>query len=208
VKISIHTIAQTTMIAIILAILVYVAVITTGSYTTQNILTSNRTSLADQEKIDSALRNQIASSLNYVHTADLNRASLTVPLHGVVLNTSQFILLYDSTPYAVKGHIALNLPCDVSNPQAPLFHVLVGRAPNLAPTPLGYLSQISRPPDMCVYHSQFGFGDPVTDVVLMNVSNRTLSFGGPHSATLTTQESYIPTTPSLEELQHKKVSGG
>jgi cell division protein FtsL len=75
VKISIHTIAQTTMIAIILAILVYVAVITTGSYTTQNILTSNKTSLADQEKTDSALRNQIASSLNYVHTADLNRES-------------------------------------------------------------------------------------------------------------------------------------
>jgi hypothetical protein len=202
------TIAQTTMIAASLAILVYIAVITTGSYTTQNIQSGNRTSLAEQEKIDSALRNQIASSLNYVHTADLNRVSLTVPLHGIALNSSQFILLYDSTPYAVKGHIALNLPCDVRNPQAPLFHVLVGRAPDLAPTPLGYLPQISRPPDMCVYHSQFGFGDPVTDVVLMNVSNRTLSFSGPHSATLTTQESYIPATPSLEELQHKKLSGG
>jgi len=194
------------MIAGSLAILVYIAVITTVSYTSQNIMSGNNTSLVEQEKIDSALRNQIASSLNYVHTADENRVSLTVPLHGVVLNTSQFILLYDSTPYAVKGHIALNLPCDVSNPQAPLFHVLVGRAPNLAPAPLGYLSPISRPPDMCVYHSQFGFGDPVTDVILMNVSNRTLSLSGPHSATLTTQESYIPTTPSFEQLQHKKMS--
>ena len=194
------------MIAGSLAILVYIAVITTVSYTSQNIMSGNNTSLVEQEKIDSALRNQISSSLNYVHTADENRVSLTVPLHGVVLNTSQFILLYDSTPYAVKGHIALNLPCDVSNPQAPLFHVLVGRAPNLAPTPLGYLSPISRPPDMCVYHSQFGFGDPVTDVILMNVSNRTLSLSGPHSATLTTQESYIPTTPSFEQLQHKKMS--
>ena len=201
------TIAQTTMIAASLAILVYIAVITTGSYTAQNILSSNRTSLAEQEKIDSALRNQIASSFNYVHTADENRASLTVLLHGVDLGTNQFILLYDSTPYAVKGHIALNMPCDVSNPQTPLFHVLVGRAPDLAPTPLGYLSQISRPPEMCVYHSQFGFGDPVTDVVLLNISNRTLTLGGPHSATITTQESYIPTTPSLEQVQHKKLSG-
>jgi hypothetical protein len=202
------TIAQTTMISASLAILVYIAVITTASYTTQNILTSNKTSLAEQAKIDSALRNQISSSLNYVHTADENRASLTVPLHGVALGTNQFILLYDSTPYAVKGHVALNIPCDASNPQNPLFHILVGRAPDLAPTPLGYLSQISKPPVMCVYHSQFGFGDPVTDVVLMNISNRTLSLSGPHSVTITTQESYIPTTPSFEELQHKKLGTG
>ncbi len=201
------TIAQTTMIAASLAILVYIAVISTGSYTAQNILSSNRTSLAEQEKIDSALRNQIASSFNYVHKADESRASLTVLLHGVDLGTNQFILLYDSTPYAVKGHIALNMPCDVSTPQTPLFHVLVGRAPDLAPTPLGYLSQISRPPEMCVYHSQFGFGDPVTDVVLVNISNKTLTLGGPHSATITTQESYIPTTPSLEQVQHKKLVG-
>ena len=99
------------------------------------------------------------------------------------------------------------MPCDVSTPQTPLFHVLVGRAPDLAPTPLGYLSQISRPPEMCVYHSQFGFGDPVTDVVLVNISNKTLTLGGPHSATITTQESYIPTTPSLEQVQHKKLGG-
>jgi hypothetical protein len=49
-------------------------------------------------------------------------------LHGVQLGTNQFILLYDSTPYAVKGHIALGMPCDARNPQAPLFHILVGRA--------------------------------------------------------------------------------
>ena len=30
---------------------------------------------------------------------------------------------------------------------------------------LGYIPQLSSPPDMCVYHGQFGFGDPVTDVV-------------------------------------------
>ena len=118
------------------------------------------------------------------------------------------LLLESSTPYAVKGHVALKIPCDASNPQTPLFHILVGRAPDLAPTPLGYLSQISKPPVMCVYHSQFGFGDPVTDVVLINISNRTLSLSGPHSVTITTQESYIPTTPSFEELQHKKMGGG
>jgi len=65
-----------------------------------------------------------------------SRASLTVPLHGVQLGTNQFILLYDLT-YAVKGHIALSMPCDARNPQAPLFHILVGRSPDLAPAAVG-----------------------------------------------------------------------
>jgi len=98
------------------------------------------------------------------------------------------------------------MPCDARNPQAPLFHILVGRAPDLAPAAVGYLSQISNPPDTCVYHSQFGFGDPVTDIVLKNVSNRTLTLSGPHSITITTHEAYIPAAPSLEEMQMLKMS--
>lgn len=193
-------ITQTTLISACLAILVFIAVIVTANALNLGSLTGS-SPLAERQKIDSALRNAIASSLNYIHTADESRSSLTVPLHGVQLGTNQFILLYDSTPYAVKGHIALSMPCDVRNPQSPLFHILVGRAPDLAPAAVGYLSQLSKPPDTCVYHSQFGFGDPVTDVVLKNISNRTLSLGGPHSVTITTHESYIPTAPSLEEMQ-------
>jgi hypothetical protein len=193
------------MISACLAILVFIAVIVTANALNLGSITGP-SPLVEQQKTDSALRNIMASSLNYIHTADESRTSLTVPLHGVQLGTNQFILLYDSTPYAVKGHIALNMPCDVRNPQAPLFHILVGRAPDLAPAPVGYLSQISNPPDTCVYHSQFGFGDPVTDIVLKNVSNRTLTLGGPHSVTITTHEAYIPAAPSLEEIQMLKMS--
>jgi hypothetical protein len=198
------TITQTTMIAASLALLVYIAVIATATSTTQNIPHDNKTSLAERTLLDSAMRQQIATNFNYVHKADESSASLTVLLHGVNLSMNQFILLYDSTPYASKGHIALNMPCDSSNPNVPIFQVLVGRAPDLAPTTVGYLSRISRPPDMCVYHSQFGFGDPVTDIVLKNISNNTISLGGPHSVTITTHESYIPTKPSFEELQHQQ----
>ena len=198
-------ITQTTMIAACLAILVFIAVIVTANALNLGSI-GGPPPLSEQQKTDSALRNVIASSLNYIHTADESRASLTVPLHGVQLGTKQFILLYDSTPYAVKGHIALSMPCDARNPQAPLFHILVGRAPDLAPAAVGYLSQISNPPDTCVYHSQFGFGDPVTDIVLKNVSNRTLTLSGPHSATITTHEAYIPAAPSLEEMQMLKMS--
>ena len=200
------TIALTTIAAASLAILVYIAVIITGTYTTQNIpSSSNKTSLAEQTKLDSAMRQQIATSLDYVHKADMNLAALTVPLHGVNLSRNQFILLYDSTPYASKGHIALNLPCDANTPNVPIFQVLVGRAPDLAPLALGYIPQISSPPQMCVYHGQFGFGDPVTDVVLKNISTKTITLGGPHSVTISTHEYYIPTAPSFEQLQHQKA---
>jgi hypothetical protein len=111
--------------------------------------------------------------------------------------------LYDSTPYASKGHIALKLPCDSTDPSSPLFQVLVGRAPDIIPTRLGYIEQVSSPPEMCVYHAQFGFGNPVTDVILEYIANGTISLKGPHSVVITTHESYIPTTPSLEELQHE-----
>ncbi|MFL6395502.1 MAG: hypothetical protein ACJ708_12710 [Nitrososphaeraceae archaeon] len=194
------------MAAISLAILVYIAVVITGTYTTQNILPSGSTnsSLAEQRKLDSAMSQQIASSLDYVHKSDINIAPLTVPLHGVNLSANQFILLYDSTPYASKGHIALNLPCDANTPNVPIFQVLVGRAPDLTPLALGYISQISVVPQMCIYHGQFGFGEPITDIVLKNISGKTISLGGPHSAAISTHEFYTPTTQSLEQIQHQQ----
>ena len=200
------TIALTTMAAASLAILVYIAVVITGTYSTQNISsTSNpNTSLAEQAKLDSAMSQQIAGSLDYVHKSDINIAPLTVPLHGVNLSANQFILLYDSTPYASKGHIALNLPCDANTPNVPIFQVLVGRAPNLTPLAIGYISQISVVPQMCVYHGQFGFGDPVTDIVLKNISGKTVSLEGPNSVAISTHEFYMPTTPSLEQIQHQQ----
>ena len=200
------TIALTTMAAASLAILVYIAVVITGTYTSQNISPSGstNTSLAEQAKLDSAMSQQIARSLNYVHKSDINIAPVTIPLHGVNLSANQFILLYDSTPYASKGHIALNLPCDANTPNVPIFQVLVGRAPNLTPLALGYISPISVAPLMCVYHGQFGFGDPITDIVLKNVSGRTISLEGPHSVAISTHEFYTPSTPSLEQIQHQQ----
>jgi hypothetical protein len=68
---------------------------------------------------------------------------------------------------------------------------------------MGYMGQISEPPQMCVYHGQFGFGKPVTDVALKNISDRSINLTGPHSVAITTHESLIPSTPSFEEIQHQ-----
>jgi hypothetical protein len=196
-------IAQTSMIAACLAILIYIAVITTGNYLTSQS-TADESPLSQQQQIDTALHKQISTNLNYSHKADTNTASLTVLLNDISLNASEFILLYDSTPYASRGHIALNLPCDANQPNNPLFQVLVGRAPDMVPTTMGYIGQISSPPQMCVYHAQFGFGDPVTDVVLKNISDREISFRGPSSIVITTHESFMPSTPSFMDIQHQK----
>jgi hypothetical protein len=197
-------IAQTSMIAASLAILVYLAVITTGNYLTSQNTSDDDNPLSQQSQIDSAMHKQISSNLNYSHTADTNTASLTILLNGLNLNSSEFIPLYDSTPYASKGHIQVNLPCDDKNPIVPMFQVLVGRAPDLAPTTMGYIGQMSKPPKMCVYHAQFGFGDPVTDIILKNVAERSINLTSPHSIVITTHESYIPTAPSFKDIQHQK----
>ncbi|MCD6037251.1 MAG: hypothetical protein K0S67_1139 [Nitrososphaeraceae archaeon] len=153
-------IAQTSMIAACLAILIYIAVITTGNYFTSQSI-SDESPLSQLSQIDTAIHEQISSNLNYSHKADTNRASLTVLLNGLQLNASEFILLYDSTPYASKGHIA-------------------------------------------VYHAQFGFGDPVTDVILKNVADRSINLTSPHSVVITTHESFLPTAPSFKDIQHQK----
>jgi hypothetical protein len=194
-------IAQTSMIAACLAVLIYVAVIVTGNFF--GIQTrEDQNPLSQQQQLEDALYKQISTNLNYSHIADTTRASQTVLLNGLNLNTSEFILLYDSTPYASKGHIALNLPCDPNSPNNPLFQVLVGRAPDLVPTTLGYIGQISEPPQMCIYHAQFGFGKPVTDIALKNISDRSINLTGPHSAAISTHESFIPTAQSFMETQH------
>jgi hypothetical protein len=57
---------------------------------------------------------------------------------------------------------------------------------------------------MCVYHGQFGFGDPVTDVVLKSVSEGPITLRGPHSVAIVTHESYIPEQASYMQKEMQK----
>jgi hypothetical protein len=148
------------------------------------------------------LQDLISKSLDYVHQGDTSMTSTNILLNGIYLTQGEFILLYDSTPFASKGHIAVNLPCDPKNLLDPIFDILVGRAPDLFVMPLGYLEPLSKPGKMCVYHGQFGFGDPVTDLVLQYVGDDPIKLEGPHSIVISIHESYKPTSESFEERQH------
>ena len=122
-------IAQTTMIAACLAILIYIAVVVSGSFISKDTTDQNVLNLLS--KSDSLRDEQIARSLSYIHKSDTGMNVQTVLLNGINLSSNEFIPLFDSTPFATKGHIELNLPCDSNNPRSPFFQILVGQAPNL-----------------------------------------------------------------------------
>jgi len=196
-------ITQYSLLVAILAVLIYIAVISTGTVATTD---QNKTSLSELQDSNSASHELVSSNLDYVHTADMNRATQTVLLNGITLNSSEFIILYDSTPYASKGHIALNLPCDPNDPQDRLLDVLIGRAPDMITMALGYIPKLSSPPNMCVYHGQFGFGDPVTDIVLKSVSEDPITLRSPHSVAIVSHESYMPEKASFMQQEHNMTS--
>jgi hypothetical protein len=193
---------QTILVALCFVLLVYIAFIITINY-----ITGNDNSPFNQFlKLDSGLYNSISTGTNYIHQADTSRSTTTTLLDGLNFSKGQFVLLADTTPYASKGHLSITLPCNKDNPAQPIFQALVGRAPDLFAMPLGYLENISSVPTMCVYHGQFGFGDPVTDLALKYVGDQNITLKGPYSAIISSQEEYIPKAKSFEELQHAQMT--
>jgi hypothetical protein len=195
-------IAQTTMIAACLAILIYIAMVITINFAGQDSTSQNLLDILS--KSDTLRDDQISKSLNYVHKSDAGMSMQNVLLNGINLSSNEFIPLFDSTPYASKGHILLNVPCDSSSPEIPYFQILIGRAPNVTALTPAYVKQISVPPNICIYHSQFGFGDPVTDILLKNTAGKSIILGGPHTVVISTHESYTPIVPSFKDIQHKQ----
>jgi len=194
---------QTVLVALCFVLLVYIAFIITINY----FSIGNANNPFNQFlKLDSGLYNSISTGTDYIHQADTSRSATTTLLNGLNFTKGQFVLLYDTTPYASKGHLTITLPCNKDNPAQPIFQALVGRAPALFAMPLGYLENISSAPTMCVYHGQFGFGDPVTDLALKYIGDQNITLKGPYSAIISSQEQYIPKAKSFEELQHAEMS--
>ena len=208
-------ILQTSMIAASLAVLIYIAVVVTGDFLTPDVVPINaggggsntlQTSIGQTTTTtnDTSIREQFGAAADYLHTVDTSTISDTILLNGVTLQPGEALLVYDSTPFASKGHVAMNVPCNENTPENAMFEILFGRAPNLSPVKPGYLSEISSPPNNCLYHAQFGFGDPVTDIAIRYVGENQTTFRGSNSLVISTHESYIPTTPGQKELQHNQ----
>jgi hypothetical protein len=98
------------------------------------------------------------------------RDSTAILLAGQTIPGGSFIHLYDSTPDAIAtGHVAAKIPCD-ENSNATLT-ILTGSAPNVQPTELELLPELSTPGELCLYHADLASeqgGNLTTDIAIQN----------------------------------------
>ena len=98
------------------------------------------------------------------------RDSTAMLLAGETIPAGSFIHLYDSTPDAIAtGHVAAKIPCN-ENSNATLS-ILTGSAPNLQPTALELLPELSTPGELCLYHADLASeqgGNMTTDIAIQN----------------------------------------
>ena len=126
---------------------------------------------------------QTAEEQEYSETSAV-RDSVTVLLQDMIIPATDFIHLYDSTPYNImNGHIALKAPCE-DDSTTPI-QVLIGSAPNMTAATLENLPTLSTPGTQCLYHVDLipsGNVTTLTDIALSNTSEEDIEF--PPSATV------------------------
>ncbi|MBA3749817.1 MAG: hypothetical protein H0X03_02790 [Nitrosopumilus sp.] len=104
------------------------------------------------------------------------RDSVTLLLEDRSLPEGSFIHLYDSTPFEIlSGHVAAKLPCNADN--ATDVNVLIGQAPNVSPTDLEFVPELSSG-DLCLYHADLASdsANTITDIAILNNSTEDIDF--------------------------------
>ena len=85
------------------------------------------------------------------NSTTVTRDSVTLLLEGKTLPKGDFIELYDSTPFKiVNGHFVAKVPCN-ANGQSQV-DLLTGQAPNFKSSEAEFVSQLSSPGKLCLYH--------------------------------------------------------
>jgi len=150
------------------------------------------------------------------------RDSVTVLLEGLSIPATDFIHLYDSTPYHImNGQVALKVPCgdDSTSP----ITVLIGSAPNMTTGTLENLPTLSTPGEQCLYHVDLipdGNLTTITDIAISNTGEEDIQFpptatvviginkvtkgehGGEHSESQEEHASITNTTAAGAEAEH------
>jgi hypothetical protein len=131
-------------------------------------------------------------------TTNVVRDSVAELLEGKAIPASQFIHLYDSTPYMVtNGHVAVNVPCEANSTAS--IQVLMGQAPNLTTAELENLPELSTPGEMCLYHVDIvPHEEVITDVAIANPGDSDLVFPPGSTAVIGINE----VMPGAEEGEH------
>jgi len=141
-----------------------------------------------------------ASHLDAQNTTDgqVVRDSSTVLLEGHQLPKVDFIHLYDTTPdKIVSGHVAAKLPCNSDNSTD--VKILVGQAPNLHAADTEFISELSAPGALCLYHVDLmsKSTNAITDIAIQNNSTNDITF--PPTSTVVIGVNKIAPLPEGEE---------
>jgi hypothetical protein len=101
------------------------------------------------------------------------RDSTAILLAGQTIPGGSFIHLYDSTPDAIAtGHVAAKIPCNEDSNAT--LTILTGSAPNVQPTELELVPELSTPGDLCLYHADLASeqgGNMTTDIAIQNAGD-------------------------------------
>jgi len=160
-----------TTLSIFIAFVLFSSLISiNGSVYSQETTTQPQTNATENAAVHDETEN--ATSAGHVV-----RDSATVLLEGVTIPAGSFIHLYDTTPYKiVSGHVAAKLPCDTEN--ATNVNVLVGQAPNVSPSELEFVSELSNAGELCLYHADLASDaeNTITDIAIQNNSTDDIDF--------------------------------
>ena len=118
-----------------------------------------------------------ASSSNEQQQQTVTRDSTTLLLEGKTLPKGDYIELYDATPSKiVEGHFVAKVPCN-ANGQSQV-DLLTGQAPNFKSSEAEFVSQLSSPGKLCLYHVDLvsGTNNTITDVAIKNNSTNDIVF--------------------------------
>ena len=118
--------------------------------------------------------------------SEVVRDSVQIILDGKRINANDFIHVYDSAPYHImNGHVALKMRCDDHGMPMPMVKVMAGNAHKglFEELDMHLLEEVSEKGEMCVWHADLestheedeAFGS-ITDVIVMNDSNRVIRF--------------------------------
>jgi hypothetical protein len=110
-----------------------------------------------------------AEGEEHASNATTVRDSTAILLSGETIPGGSFIHLYDSTPDAIaNGHVAAKIPCDENSNST--LTILTGVAPDLQPTELELLQNLSSAGELCLYHADLvSEGENlITDIAIQN----------------------------------------
>ncbi len=76
----------------------------------------------------------------------------------------------------MNGHVALKAPCDSNSTSK--IQVLLGSAPNFKSAKLDLIQQLSKPGNLCLYHTDVvsNATSIITDIAISNPTNSTITF--------------------------------